>query len=113
MVRRNKSAFASGLSTVHFQSEDILEWPNETRTLVEARLSLCVVKSVWLVEQSTGPNEAWCSAVVTDGKRVSLELADCDGGYEKSPVQVSSLSRKRCICDMIAKEQKPSAGKPS
>ncbi len=67
---------------------------------------------MWLVEQSTGPNEAWCSVVVTDGKGVSLELADCDG-YENSPVQVSSLSRKRCICDMIAKEQKQSAGKPS
>ncbi len=43
---------------------------------MEAKLSLCVVESVRLVEQSGGRNEAWCSAAVTGGKGVSLGPAD-------------------------------------
>ncbi len=51
---------------------------------MEVRLSR-VVESVWLVEQSTGRDEALCSTAVTGGKGVSLGLADCDGGYKKIP----------------------------
>ncbi len=79
-----------------------MAWPNDTRmsgkkfevSPVEARLSLGIVESVWLVEQSGSRDEAWCSAAVTGGKGVSLGPADCDGGYEKSPLQVSSLYGK-------------------
>jgi len=61
---------------------------------VEARFSLGGVESVRLVEQSGSCDAAWCSAAVTGGLGVSLGPAGYDGGYKKSPVQVSSLYGK-------------------
>ncbi len=74
---------------------------------MEARLSLGIVESVWLVGQraAIGRDEAWSSAAVSGGEGATLGPADCPEDPQKNPQYRSRCldGKSLLVCDIMAK----------